>query len=243
MKSENYFTLHITQEIVMVFIRIPAGEFLMGSSDDDLMAHPSEKPQHIVFLNEYWIGKTPVTEEQFRIYQPKHNFIPEEAQDPIVNISWDEAQGFCNWLSKTSGLPIRLPTEAEWEKAARGTDGRLFPWGNEDPNSFNIYDRIGGYAVGSFLEGASPYGVLDMAGNVFEWVSDWYEAEYYQHSPPENPKGPKTGQEKVMRGGDSWIDWWDLRVASRDYAALSSSDYVGGFRCALNINEDLASLP
>ena len=86
MKSENYFSLHITQEIVMVFIRIPAGEFLMGSGDDDLMAHPSETPQHRVFLSEFWIGKTPVTEEQYHIYQSKNNYKPEEAQDPIVNI-------------------------------------------------------------------------------------------------------------------------------------------------------------
>jgi serine/threonine-protein kinase len=240
MKTMDFWTIQLNQHISMVFIRIPAGEFLMGSSDNDLMGHPSEKPQHSVFLSEYWIGKTPVTEEQYQIYQPQHHFKPEDANDPIVNISWDQAQEFCIWLSKISGLPIRLPTEAEWEKAARGTDGRIFPWGNEEPDSHNVSDRIGRYAVGSYPEGASPYGILDMAGNIFEWVSDWYDAEYYQHSPSENPKGPKTGTEKVMRGGDSWIDWWDLRVTSRDFSEPNSSDFVGGFRCAFNLDGDLS---
>jgi formylglycine-generating enzyme required for sulfatase activity len=240
MKTKDLWTIQLSQQISMEFIRIPAGEFLMGSGDDDQMAHPSEKPQHPVFLSEYWVGKIPVTEEQFRVYQPEHIYNPDESHDPIVNVTWYEAQGFCIWLSKTSGLPIRLPTEAEWEKVARGTDGRIYPWGNEAPDSRYISDKIGGYAVGSYPEGASPYGVLDMAGNVFEWVSDWYEAEYYRHSPSENPKGPEAGTEKVMRGGDTRMDWWDLRVASRDYAAPNSSDFNGGFRCAFNLSEGAA---
>ena len=234
MKTMDFWTIQLNQHISMIFIRIPAGEFLMGSGDDDLMGHPSERPQHPIFLNEYWIGKTPVTEEQYQIYQPQHHFKPEEAHDPIVNISWDDAQEFCGWLSKTSGLPIRLPTEAEWEKAARGTDGRIFPWGNEDPNSFNVSDRIGGYAVGSFPESASPYGVLDMAGNVFEWTQDRYGPDYYAFSPRENPKGPSSGVTNVVRGG-SWVNsQTNVRTTHRDVAGRDYMNYLLGFRCVMD---------
>jgi formylglycine-generating enzyme required for sulfatase activity len=165
---------------------------------------------------------------------------------PVVQINWDQAQTYCKWAGG------RLPLEAEWEKAGRGTDGRRFSWGNESPSAslLNYCDaqcsvqtkdatQDDGYPstapVGSFLAGASPYGVLDMAGNVEEWVADWYEIGYYKSSPKENPLGPESGTNRVIRGG-AWTDKDParLRVVARLGMPPMSSFDILGFRCVVD---------
>ena len=164
-------------------------------------------------------------------------------QHPAVLVSWNDAAAYCAWAGH------RLPTEAEWEKAARGTDGRKFPWGNQGVagDFLNFADRNlavdgadknvdDGYQftapAGSYPKGASPYGALDMAGNVWEWVADWYDEKYYTSSPPQNPEGPESGQYRVLRGGSWYGDQWVARAAVR-YRFVPDGRYDDvGFRCA-----------
>jgi len=148
---------------------------------------------------------------------------------PVVCVSWFGAQAYSQWAWR------RLPSEAEWEKAARGTDGRRYPWGNQAPNPelLNFNGNMGGTTpVGSFPLGASPYGALDMAGNVWEWVADWYDAGYYRVAPQRNPPGPSTGVGHVQRGGAWDDDEWVTQVSIRDWDILAYKGYDSGFRCA-----------
>ncbi|MGC9025362.1 MAG: formylglycine-generating enzyme family protein, partial [Chloroflexia bacterium] len=228
----------------MVMVYVPAGEFLMGSSDADPMADSDGKPQHTVYLDAYWIDRTEVTNAQYRrCVEAGACSAPgcwgdsnlNGAEQPVVCVDWHQAQAYCAWAGG------RLPTEAEWEKAARGTDGRIYPWGDAfDGSRLNCdEDRCGDgwpYAapVVSFPRGASPYGALDMAGNVWEWVSDWYDGGYYAGSPSRNPSGPASGDIKVLRGGSWYID---------NPASLRAANRVGddpdlrvdgiGFRCVV----------
>jgi formylglycine-generating enzyme required for sulfatase activity len=232
--------------------RVPAGPFLMGSTDEqvqqaikdglDKQFADWERPQHTVELSEYSIGKYPVTNAEYQAfvreagYQPPRHWdgdkYPEGKGDhPVVNVSWNNAVAYCQWLSEKTGKPYRLPTEAEWEKAARGTDGRIYPWGNDwDPAKLNSAE--GGARdttpVGQYSPmGDSPYGCADMAGNVWEWCADWFDEKEYQRraasrTTVKDPTGPEKGDLRVLRGGS----WGALRDGAR--AASRSGSYPNG---------------
>jgi len=220
---------------------IPAGEFIMGSPEGE--GSNDEQPQHRVYLDAYFIDIYEVTNAQFAQFVTATGYQGEgdwrkyytsgKEKHPVVNVTWNDANAYCQWAGK------RLPTEAEWEKAARGTDGRRYPWGNEwAPSKCNAAGSADGYErtapVGSFPASASPYRVMDMAGNVWEWVADWYDKNYYRRSPQRNPQGPGSGSGCVLRSGSWESEPVDVRAANRGWyqADLSSNDW--GFRCALS---------
>ena len=221
-------------------VRIPAGKFRMGANEKFY----DEKPVHTVHLDAYSMDKYEVTNRQYgEFMKATERAAPKyweerrynQPDQPVVGVTWYDAEAYCKWAGK------RLPTEAEWEKAARGTDSRKWPWGNEwDEKKCNWYDLDGskdGYRypapVGSFPSGVSPYKVHDMAGNVWEWVNDWYDKTYYSQSPKRNPTGPDSGTSgKVLRGG-SWIIMpFSLRTAYRNRSNLDYTFINIGFRCS-----------
>jgi len=223
---------------------VPAGDFTMGNIDPDKDAYIDEKPQHIVYLDGYWIYQHHVTVAQF--YQfccetgwPMPAKPPWDWHDdhPVVNVSWEDATAYAKWAGGV------LPTEAEWEKAARGTDLRPYPWGNTwdaTKCSNNVSSNKPGktMSVGSFPAGASPYGCLDMAGNVWQWCADRYGADYYKSSPTRNPTGPETGNTRVVRGGSWSIDSArHLRACSRYSSEPAKGWELLGFRCVLHTLE------
>jgi formylglycine-generating enzyme required for sulfatase activity len=255
----------------MDLLYIPAGEFTMGSNTggDD------EKPVHTVFLDEFWMDQTEVTngmfaaflnsegnqsggevswldenDENVRIHLNGDKWLVDSGFDkhPVVEVSWFGAQAYCAWIGR------RLPTEAEWEKAASWDDVTkvkyVYPWGNDfacgngnfdDETQINSYVVPGGpncdgfartSPVGNFPTGVSPYGLLDMAGNVWEWVADWYDATQYSHSARSNPMGPEPGTERVIRGGSWLVNNFEIRSAYRyRYNPRLPSGNIG-FRCA-----------
>ncbi len=228
--------IELAEGVWMAFVHVPGGAFLMGAGAEDGYAEADEKPQHRVHLDGYWMGKVTVTNAQYACYRAaqgkRHIYMKHKADYPVVNVRWQDAVAFCAWASAQSGMMVRLPTEAEWEKAARGTDGRLYPWGNEAPNAqlavFNTEDvRV----VGSCPAGTSAYGALDMAGNVWEWVSDWYAADYYANAPDENPTGPASGEYRVLRGGSWFNSVRNLRASVRFRFFPDYADFNLGFRC------------
>jgi formylglycine-generating enzyme required for sulfatase activity len=220
-----------------VMVYVPAGEFLMGSTDDYAYAGTEEKPQHTVYLDAFWIDRTEVTNAQYRqcvdagaceeprCWDEDELNAPDQ---PVVCVSWNDAQAYAVWAGG------RMPTEAEWEKAARGTDGRIYPWGNSAPDcskaNYQGCEEYRPLPVGSHPDGASPYAALDMAGNVYEWVADWYDVDYYSRSPDRNPQGPDTGRKRVVRGGSLYTSDRVVRCAYRisPYPSYMNRDL--GFR-------------
>ena len=256
-------------------VHVPAGPFEMGSKanvasfecrkfrvysgDCRLEEFMDEEPLHTVTLNDFFIDQYEVTNARYaECVKAGECLLPAGSSSytrlsyygdsqygdyPVVLVSWHDARRYCQWRG------MRLPTEAEWEKAARGTDGRLYPWGDIfDGSQANFCDRNcehewaqveynDGYAdtapVGSYPNGISPYGAYDMAGNVWEWVADWHEENYYSTSPAINPTGPSSGEYRVVRGG-SWLSTGDSLRAARRLRNVPTATYhlVGGFRCA-----------
>lgn len=248
-------------------VTIPAGEFLMGSTKQvDRNAYAAEMPQRRVWLQTYQIdkyevtalhylkfvvatGRTPLIDWRF----DGGNFQESMAHHPVMHVSWHDADAYCAWAGK------RLPTEAEWEKAARGEDGRIFPWGNQmagltranygrsglsgpvrdRPERLLLYPPI--ISVDKYENAASPYGIQQMAGNVAEWVADWYDKDYYKTAPDRNPTGPSTGTNRAFRGG-GWIDSTPtIRAAQRNGAPPDTKMNWLGFRCAKDVPGPSAS--
>jgi iron(II)-dependent oxidoreductase len=239
-------------------VLVPAGEFLMGSDSWS----GSEKPAHIIYLDSFYIDQFEVSNTAFAEFlnevgnqiegvAGKAHWVEESDLDlrihrvdavwqadqgwedhPMNEVTWFGARAFCEWRN------AHLPSEAEWEKAARGTDGRTYPWGEEEPTC-EMANFSGCYhtsvPVDSYPDWVSPYGAYNMAGNVHEWTNDWYRVDYYANSPYENPSGPENGDYKVFRGA-SWFNGnFQTRTTYR-YPKLPVLTYMAnGFRCAKSV--------
>lgn len=232
----------------MTLLYVPAGKFTMGSDD----GQPDERPAHPVYLDDFWIDQTEVTNKMYSLCVGVNECKEPQTKDsaknfgyyqglafnnfPVIHVDWNMAATYCDWADR------RLPTEAEWEKAARGDDGRIYPWGNELPNG-NLLNFIGSSvgdtsSVKSYEAGKSPYGAYDMSGNVWEWVNDWYQSNYYTTlgDNASNPLGPVSGISisRVHRGG-SYLDVAGLIYSSnRDEGDPSFDGNNLGFRCAMS---------
>jgi len=240
-------------------VLVPAGPFLMGASTDDVNADADERPQHEIILDAFWIDQFEVAHTEYTactqagVCNPPaetdyngfaYAFATEFEDAPVVNITWEDAQSYCAWVGK------RLPTEAEWEKAARGEQGGLYPWGDspdafhkawycegciytyEDPTVLDDFSRPA--PIDSFPDGASLYGAQGMAGNVWEWVYDWYAGETYSQPERINPTGPEQGSYKVVRGGAWTSSAIELRSSYRQARGPLTTWIDVGFRCAMD---------
>ena len=237
-------------------VYVPAGAFKMGDNFGD--GESRERPVHAVTLDAFYIGKFEVTNADWRKFRddaayddtklwPNGRVVPKDQSPywtqannhggampgsdnyPVLGVNWDAATAYCHWLSAKTGKTYRLPTEAEWEKAARGTDQRRFPWGNNIDATYASFTKsanfetaqVVGYYDGSKRgdfqthSGASPYGAMDMAGNVMEWCQDWYGRGYYAESAKKNPQGPANGAYRVLRGGGFFFEPQDARSYAR----------------------------
>lgn len=222
-------------------VTIPAGPFVRGTQAGGF----DEQPERSIYLDSFSIDRYEVTNGQYQAFvtntNHRHPGPPSRyaknmvrmrgLNQPVVYVSWDDADAYCRWKGK------RLPTEAEWEKAMRGTDGRLWPWGNvQDLNAANWARVDDGFEatapVGSLKHDVSPYGIVDGAGNVMEWVADWYAEDSYRDPADKNPLGPEHGLFRVMRGGAYTSTGSDIRITSRSKMVPDFRDETIGFRCA-----------
>ena len=248
----------------MVMVYVPEGTFTMGDTAAQAMGqckifftdcpvndYIDEQPPHSVALDAFWIDRTEVNNAMYakcvsagacqppisNSSQTRSSYYgnSQYAFYPVVNVDWRQAQTYCKWAGG------RLPTEAEWEKAARGTDERTYPWGNTLPTcslaNFGDPKNCTGdtSSVDSYAPGASSYGSLNLAGNVSEWVNDWYSDGYYSSTPQSNPTGPDTGQERVLRGGSWYLNTNFIRTTNRDHRTPDISKNQIGFRCARSV--------
>ena len=240
LRKSNALSTVAVSETPMV--EIPEGLFTMGL--DGIQALEDERPKHQVSLAAFLLDTYEVTTAQYAAFLAVTNRaapwqwntvdLTLHRDRPVIGVDWSDADAYCRWKGK------RLPTEAEWEKSARGTDGRLYPWGNRSPHKDLANFALGArfsysqvlMPVQSYEQGKSPYGLYQMAGNVWEWVQDWYQTNYYEVSPDHNPQGPDQGQFKVLRGG-SWSDLpkYLLTHGRFKLPPETRNSYVG-FRCA-----------
>lgn len=238
----------------MTMVYVPAGSFLMGSVAGDPEADDDEFPRHEVTLDGFWLDQTEVTNAQFvaflnaegnqtqegvtwlnfdtnaQIMTEGNPFSVETGFEnhPIIYVTWYGANAYCAWVGG------QLPSEAQWEYAARGSENLRYPWGNEAPDNTRLNynsNENGTVAVGSYPNEASWVGALDMAGNVWEWTNDWYDSDYYAESPSENPSGPTEGDRGVLRGGGWFNAASNVRAAFRSNDSPAGSNYFIGFRC------------
>lgn len=224
-----------------VQIYIPAGRFTMGTNKGPAQSGPI----HSVYLDAYWIDQVEVTNSDYALcmqddvcrHPARYNTFfddPAYTNYPVVFINWYDAQTYCDWSGG------RLPTEAEWEKAARGTDQLRYPWGNERPDD-SLLNFNGLYKAPrpsyDYLTGASPYGLLNMAGNVQEWVADWYDPNYYSISPEKNPQGPASGEFKILRGGGYWDNATEVQTTYRFKHDPTSAGEHRGVRCVFDTGQ------
>jgi eukaryotic-like serine/threonine-protein kinase len=252
----------ISEKDGMTLVYVPAGEFTMGRNG----GNPDESPIHTVYLDAFWIDQTEVTNAMYakcvsagackqpmdtRSFTHSHYYGNSEFDNyPVIYVNWNMAKAYCGWAGR------QLPTEAQWEKTARGTNGNIYPWGNDfDGTKLNFCDSTcrnqhnnksfnDGYTdvspVGNYPSGQSFYGAYDMAGNVFEWVNDWYSETYYQRSPASNPLGPDSGQFRVSRGGSWGCTMNVLRTTYRFRFRGVGQDLANaydslGFRCSRSL--------
>jgi formylglycine-generating enzyme required for sulfatase activity len=230
--------LTLAPGVTMRLVRIPAGEFLMGSTKlRDEYAWDDETPQHSLYLDEYLIGRTPVTVAQYAAFMMASGYKANEGctnsmgKHPITRVSWDDAAAFCRWATQLTGRNVRLPNEAEWEKAARGIDGRIWPWGDQPPDAaYCNFDcnTMSTTAVGKYSpKGDSPYGCTDMAGNVWEWTGSILGD--YPYNKDDGRQDLHSRGARILRGG-SYSDvgiktrcacrHWDLPELSSSYSGL-----------------------
>jgi formylglycine-generating enzyme required for sulfatase activity len=226
--------------------RIPAGEFLMGCEQ----GRDEERPVHLAWVGAFEMAIHQVRHQDYAVFlaatghpAPPNWTDPDfcHPEQPVVSVSWFEAEKYCRWLSESIGKRYRLPTEAEWERAARGgVEGRLYAWGDEPPTQRAEYQRRwGGEVHGPLPVGcgeANPYGIYDLCENVHEWCADWFDATYYQRSPQRNPTGPEVGERRASRGG-SWRHHIKVsRIAARSSIppTLQYADY--GFRVVRDLD-------
>jgi iron(II)-dependent oxidoreductase len=254
------------------YVYVPSGSFKMGDASGD--GESRERPVHVVELDAFYIAKFETSNGEWKKFRddpgydeprfwPEGRVVPRDQVPywsqannhgggtpdsdhyPLLGVNWDSAVAYTNWLSAKTGKAYRLPSEAEWEKAARGTDQRRYPWGNAIDRSYANFVGAQPYDTGrpvGFYDGsrrgdlqtrsnASPYGALDMAGNVMEWCHDWYSRDYYASSPRKNPRGPAAGAYRVVRGGSFFVEAFDLRTTTRSAAWPSFQGHrMIGFR-------------
>ncbi len=243
--------LHIDMHINILnypLVKIPAGPFTMGTYPTGMRKTDPEEPQRTVTLDAYAIGIYHVTNSQYAQYVKETGyqqplFWGDERFNgvdyPVVGVNWYDATYFFEWLNKITGVAYRLPTEAEWEKAARGTEGREYPWGNIWDASKTNTSEAGIKKlkpVGSYPNGMSPFGCYDMAGNAYDWCSDWFHIDTYKYSPADNPMGAVDGRRKVIRGG-SWQPRGEFaaRCANRAAQEPARANHNIGFRIAIDV--------
>lgn len=219
-----------------ILVAVPAGEFIMGHGRDD-------NPEHMVYLDDFWIYRAPVTNQQYAFCVNSGNCAipdlgentaygnPYRANDPVVGVNWDQAASYCSLVG------ARLPTEAEWEKAARGPDGNIYPWGNLAPacdllNAAQCVNKT--TDVTTYPQGSSFYEAFDMAGNVFEWVADWYNPTYYVEAPTDNPPGPETGERRSVRSSGFNSAYFETEAARRFKSRPTNHRDDLGFRCVVD---------
>ena len=220
-------------------IHIEAGSFTMGGREED--SPDNERPPHPIHLASYYIDAYPVTNQDYRefinctgykvpVHWQRGSYPTGLARHPVANVSWQDAKAYAEWIG------ARIPFEAEWEKAARGTDDRLYPWGSrfvdDRCNAVNVVGAT--LPVDEFPLGRSPYGLWDMSGNVYEWCEDHYDEAYYKYSPATNPKGPEGGQERSIRGGFFAETRPNVRTTHRNSAPETHTRENVGFRLAMD---------